>query len=376
MPPPVPLQIWVDRFPVVSETFVANEVRALRELGHEVEVVALARPEAPAGGVRYLDTPSRGDLAWLLARHPRAVAADRRALARWRREEPALALSLLAPAIRALAARPQARIHAHFAKGAALAAMRAARILRRPWSLTAHAYDIYQRPANLREKLRSAAVVTSGCAYTVRDLEALSGREVLEIVMGVDPEAFRRTRPPAPGATVFAVGRLVEKKGFVHLVRAAAAAPRIERVVIVGEGPERPTLEREIARLHAPVELAGELAPEAVRDRLHDAAVLAMPCVVAADGDRDSMPVVVKEALALEIPVVASDEVGLPELVRPAFGRLVPPGDHEALARALDELLALPLPERAAMGRAGRAHVIEHANLLTETAKLSAAVSG
>ena len=52
-----------------------------------------------------------------------------------------------------------------------------------------------------------------------------------------------------------------------------------------------------------------------------------MPAVVAANGDRDSMPVVVKEAMAMEIPVVASDEVGLPELVRDEFGRLAPPGD-------------------------------------------------
>jgi glycosyltransferase involved in cell wall biosynthesis len=96
-----------------------------------------------------------------------------------------------------------------------------------------------------------------------------------------------------------------------------------------------------------------------------------MPSVVAADGDRDSMPVVVKEALAMEVPVVASDEVGLPEIVRPEFGRLVPPGDEAALAAALAELLALPTAERAAMGRAGRAFVKEHADSRAEAAKLS-----
>jgi glycosyltransferase involved in cell wall biosynthesis len=100
-----------------------------------------------------------------------------------------------------------------------------------------------------------------------------------------------------------------------------------------------------------------------------------MPCVIAADGDRDSMPVVVKEALAMEVPVVASREVGLPEIVRPEFGRLVPPGDEEALAAALAELLALPAERRAEMGRAGREHVREHADSRTETAKLSALLS-
>ena len=104
---------------------------------------------------------------------------------------------------------------------------------------------------------------------------------------------------------------------------------------------------------------------------MQDAAVLAMPCVIAADGDRDTMPVVVKEALALAIPVVATDEVGLPEVVRPAWGRLVPPGDPEALATALNELLALSPEIRAAMGAAGRAHVLEHCSLSGQAERLA-----
>jgi colanic acid/amylovoran biosynthesis glycosyltransferase len=85
---------------------------------------------------------------------------------------------------------------------------------------------------------------------------------------------------------------------------------------------------------------------------------------------------VVKEALAMEIPVVASDEVGLPEVVRPEWGRLVPPGDAAALAAAIDELLSLPPAERAAMGRAGREFVAERCNVRTETAKLAAWMGG
>ena len=73
----------------------------------------------------------------------------------------------------------------------------------------------------------------------------------------------------------------------------------------------------------------------------------------------------------MEVPVAASDEVGLPEIVRPQFGRLVAPGDPSALAGALTELLALTAAERAAMGRAGREFVAQHADLMTETARLS-----
>jgi glycosyltransferase involved in cell wall biosynthesis len=108
-----------------------------------------------------------------------------------------------------------------------------------------------------------------------------------------------------------------------------------------------------------------------VREVLERADLLVMPCVVARDGDRDSMPVAVKEAMAMEVPVVASDEVGLPELVRPPWGRLAQPGDAAALADAIREVLSLPAPERAAMGRAGRSWVLEHCDVDRETRSLA-----
>ena len=381
MPERPPLQVWTDAFPVVSETFVVEECRRLMELGHELEVVAGARPERPAEGtegipVRYLgdEGPSSQAraLAALGARNPGGVARDLRSRARWARDEKVAPLRVLAPHALRLAATPGARLHVHFAAGAALSAMRVARLVGRPWSLTAHAYDIYATPANLREKLESAELVTTGCRYNADHLRGLGPERVHEVVMGVDADRFTRARPHPEDGIVLAVGRLVEKKGFVHLVR---AAPSIEgaRIVIVGEGSERAALEAEIERLGLGdrVTLAGRGEHAEVRDLLEQAAVLAMPAVIASDGDRDSMPVVVKEALAMEVPVVASDEVGLPEIVRPEFGRLVPPGDEAALAAALAELLALPVEERAAMGRAGREFVRAHADSRAEAEKLS-----
>src|SRR5207248_4447076 len=138
-----------------------------------------------------------------------------------------------------------------------------------------------------------------------------------------------------------------------------------DRVWIAGDGPlaeDLPALAtaRGVADV---VELTGPVSHDRVRELLEETAVLCMPSVVAADGDRDSMPVVVKEALAMEVPVVATDEVGLPELVREEWGRLVPPRDAAALAAAIEDLLALPAERRAEMGRAGRVHVTRAANV-------------
>jgi glycosyltransferase involved in cell wall biosynthesis len=364
--------VATDRFPELSETFVAAEIETLRAFGHEVRVEALWRSGAGADADYLVEDGRRRraiDLVWLALRHPLGCLRDLMQRRRWAREEALPPLRAIASAARRLDAGREQHVHVHFAAEAALVWMRIAALVGVPFSVTAHAYEIFMSPANLREKLERAAFVTTGCDYNVRHLRALAPlADIHEIVMGVDGERFRRRAPyGAGGPHVVAVGRLVEKKGFRYLVEAARELPAV-RFTIVGAGP----LEQELRALAGErVEFMGARSPEEVRDLLEDADLLAMPCVVAADGDRDSMPVVVKEALAMEVPVVASDEVGLPELVRAEWGRLVPPRDSRALAGAIAEVLALPETERAAMGRAGRARVLEAASVHRETEKLA-----
>ncbi|MBA2506968.1 MAG: glycosyltransferase, partial [Thermoleophilaceae bacterium] len=323
----------LDAFPRGSETFISEEARALERLGYDVRVEAAARPVAPARALarglwvsyREDDGAARKllDLAALVSAHPVRSARDLRGQRRWRAEEPVPPLRALAPVARRIRARGERRLHAHFAAAAGLDALRLGRLLGVRAGITAHAYEIFQRPANLEEKLRGAAYVSTGCLYNVRYLRELLGppadAQVHEIRMGVDGNRFRRSTPYPDGSTVAAVGRLVEKKGFADLIEAVALMPeeaRPERVVIAGEGPLGDEL-RELAEQRGVsdrVKFAGALSHAQIRELLEDAALLAMPCVVAADGDRDSMPVVVKEALAMEVPVVATDEVALPEV--------------------------------------------------------------
>jgi colanic acid/amylovoran biosynthesis glycosyltransferase len=383
------LAVFLDRVPELSETFVTGELQALRAQGHAVRVEAIvhaARPNPAAGeGIEaaFVEDEPRGArlraLAALGARHPLRCAHDLVARRRWSREEPVTPLRRLAIRARRLERRGEPYVHAHFAAGAALDAMRIAALTGRRWGFTAHGYEIYATPTNLPEKVRRADLPVSVCDYCVRDLERLGGRPVAKVVMGVDPEAFRRLTPYAGGRRVLAVGRLIEKKGFAHLIEATALLARrapLERLTIVGEGPLREELSALVrARgLDDTVQLAGARTPDEVRAELETADLLVMPAVVARDGDRDSMPVVVKEALAMEVPVVASAEVGLPEIVHPEWGALAAPGDPAALADAIESVLRRAPAERAAMGRAGREHVIRAANIDTETARLAALI--
>lgn len=379
----------VDAFPAASETFISGELDELKRFGWDVRVGSSLRPRRlDRGAAERFETDYLEDdglrtkalsLAALTARHPLAVLRDRRERRRWSEREDAWPLSALAPAARRWSRQGLPHMHVHFAGGSALNALRLSRILGGTYSVTAHAFDVYKEPRHLAEKLRGATFVTGNCDYTVRHLREVVGDEgppVHKMIMGVDSASFRRRRSAPDRGTVVAIGRFVEKKGFEHLIRATALLrddPAFGEVVISGDGELRPQLvglTRELG-LEEKIRFVQAWGAEAVRELLEGADLLAMPCVVAADGDRDSMPVVVKEALAMEVPVVGSDEVGMPEMVRADWGRLVPPADPQALSEAIAEVLALPVEERREMGRRGRAFVEAECNVTVETKRLS-----
>jgi glycosyltransferase involved in cell wall biosynthesis len=263
--------------------------------------------------------------------------------------------------------------------------MRLARILGLSFSVTAHAFDIFQKPRNLREKLERADLAISESDYAVAHLRGLVGPDyrsrIVRVATGVRPELFERVTDTPDSGYVLAIGRLIEKKGFCHLLDAVAKIPEKvrPRVMIAGDGPLKEELQEQVDSLTLSewVELRGNVwGPDRVRQILEDAACLCVPSVIAADGDRDDMPVVIYEALAMQVPVVASDLVGIPEVVKEGWGRLVPPGDSGALAKALMEMAALPAATRREMGGRGRDFVLAERSQRSETARLAEMIKG
>jgi glycosyltransferase involved in cell wall biosynthesis len=145
---------------------------------------------------------------------------------------------------------------------------------------------------------------------------------------------------------------------------------------IVGDGPLRASLATRIAELQlgSQVRLTGALVHDAVIDRYRQATVFALPCVTGADGDRDGIPNVILEAMAMGLPVVSTRHSGIPEAVQDGrSGLLVPTGDPQALADAIAHLIEDQVL-RDRLGRRGRQRVKEDFDVTTNARALLAEV--
>jgi glycosyltransferase involved in cell wall biosynthesis len=188
--------------------------------------------------------------------------------------------------------------------------------------------------------------------------------------LGVDLARFASEGEREPGL-VLHVGRLVEKKGTGVLLDAVARLPQA-RLVVIGEGPLRPALQRRAAAHGDRVRFLGSLPEEEVARWMRRASLLAAPSITARDGDAEGLPTVVVEAAASGLPVVATRHSGIPEAVTDAeTGFLVPERDAEALADKMALLLGSGELRRR-MGEAARRRARTDFDLARQTARLEA----
>lgn len=348
-------------YPRLSETFILTEVLALESQGQALEIVSLRPPtdgrfHAELAQVRapvtYLPYGApKGRMVWEALRDASQRFPSIFSLM------PELTAAPVDDAMQAIALahhvrqRGIARLHAHFATAATTVARLASLITGVPYTFTAHAKDIFHHSVDaddLRRKLRDAEAVITVSDFNVDHLHRAFGSDaaaVRRLYNGLD--MARHPYAPAGGSSrvIAAVGRLVEKKGFADLVDACALL--VERgvdfrCVLVGGGPEEAALRAQVRdrALTGRVQLLGGLPQGAVQEVVRSAAAFAAPCVVGEDGNRDGLPTVLLEAMALGTPCVSTDVTGIPEVVRHRqTGLLVGQHDVVGLADALEELL-------------------------------------
>ena len=394
-------------FPRLTETFVAEEIEAIRSQNVDVRIISLLSP-----GSGPVQTISRQLLpcTWYA---PRLLNyALWKAQCHFLRKSSRLYLRLLATLLRQPYPRQPLRLfvkrlvvflkavsaahhlqgsgvellHAHFAWLAGAASWICARLLDRPFTVTVHAYDLYSYKNDLirlvSREASNVIVISESNRSSVAALGTCPLESIAVVHCGVNltrfasPPERQRDRPAGGPLKILSVGSLVAKKGHSHLV----AACRLLRergldfvCTIIGGGPEESVLREQVRAcgLQCRVKLTGACTHPEIIAAYHGHDLFVLASVVASDGDRDGIPVVLMEAGVVGLPIISTDVSGIPELIRDGqTGCLLPPANPAALADAIAALAADP-GLRAHLGQNVRALVEAEFNIEKSTVQLA-----
>jgi colanic acid/amylovoran biosynthesis glycosyltransferase len=357
-------------FPCYSETFVLREVLELKRRGVEVSILSLRsftekivdeRAKALMPDIVYCPylfsaALLRSHLYFLrrrFASYVKLIAFLFRKLMLHPKEF-VKNLALFPKSVhfaRLMETRGVRHVHAHFTNYPAMTAYIIARLTGIPFTMTAHAHDIFQNQLLLCEKAGAArrlfAISEYNRGFILNSCNAVPPDKVEVVHCGINVPRFSHEPGGEPGrTTILSVGRLMAIKGFDTLITACAilrSRGMDIRCTIVGDGPDAEKLRRLISRydLEGVVELVGELKPDQVLERMRHCSifVLASRPAGARSGVMDGIPVTLMEAMAIGVPVVSCNVSGIPELVHhEETGLLVPPADEEGLANAIARL--------------------------------------
>lgn len=389
----------LNTYPQPSHSFIRREVRALEEMGHDVLRFAMRPAEVPL--VDAQDRAEKDKTEYVLAEGGMALAracwaALRRDFGDFRGALTATwAMGRVSEAGRLrhliylaeacfVAERCRAEgvrhTHAHFGTNAAVVAMLASMMGGPKFSFTVHGPEEFDAPRalSLGTKMHHAdftvAISQFGRSQLCRWADPADWERVEVVHCGIEPAKFAEPQPlPKGPRRLVAIGRLVEQKGQLALVKAMSEVEEDLHLTLVGDGEMRGQIEALIAEkgLGERITLTGWADEARINAELAAAHALVMPSFA------EGLPMVIMEAMAAARPVIATYIAGTPELVQEGkTGWLVPAGDVSALAAAMDRMAKTPLATLSKMGQAGRARVFDRHDVANEAAKLAAHMQG
>ncbi len=386
----------VNHYPKVSHSFIRREILALERRGVRIERFSIrgandtlvdTEDQSEQKKTRYVLAAGAWGLLvsvffFALTRPLRFLRGLRETLGIARRSDRTLPFHLasLAEACRLLPWLEEAAIahvHAHFGTNPAEVALLLRAIGGPSYSFTVHGPEEFDKPEFLGLKTKAAkahfvvAISSFGRSQLFRWLDSSDWSKVVTVHCGLEP-AFHAVEPSDPPIRprFVSVGRLCEQKGQLVLLDACGVLRKAGvdfELVLAGDGEMRPQVESKIAEhdLGACVRITGWISGATVRSEILAARALVMPSFA------EGLPVAIMESLALRRPVISTYVAGIPELIRPGReGWLVPAGDSEALAQAMQECLAASPESLTEMAASGHARVLARHDIDREAERL------
>jgi glycosyltransferase involved in cell wall biosynthesis len=372
--PPPTLAYILKGYPRISETFISNEILLLEQIGFTLRLFSMRHPRESfrhdsvsriQARVDYLPSRLWMNLAVLLRANGRLLHDNpspyrqvlRTAIGRFKKRGKIATIKHFLQAgflvDEHLRKDPSiVHLHSHFAHSPTSVALFTSMLSGLPFSFTAHAKDIYtSRPELLREKCTKAVFTATCTRYNKRYLDNLAGNAANKIhclYHGIDLELFRpkRTdRKPRPPYQLLTVARITAKKGLPTVYKALKIVK--ERGLpfthyLIGTGEERETIARLIddLGLDRHCHLLGTLTHAEVLSYFEKSDLFILGCTVAKNGDRDGIPNVLVESLAMGVPAVATTVSALPEIIiNGQTGLAVEPEDGNGMADAIITLI-------------------------------------
>ena len=383
---------YLKSFPKISETFILNEIYALEQAGHNVAVFALGDPghdfthtelseiEAPikyAGPLEYTDTLDL--ISGELLRPAVAQNAISNAISTNVSIYDIAHLIRTKQCIEFIESLPWEVdiVHSHFATREKFACTNVAAYYDVPFTITTHAYDIYREIDEETEQLLQAAdrVVTIS-TYNRNYLRerCLEETPVDVVHAGIRPEKFSPDGMCLDNR-ILTVGRFTSKKGLRYALEAVSIVARDRPDLeyhLVGSGSQKAELSRLVRKLgiEKNVTFLNNISDKELITEYDRARCFLLPSVITSSGERDGIPVVLMESMAMKTPPVSTLVSGIPELVdHETNGILVKPRDPEATAEALQRMFRNDA-EWADYRRRGREKVVEEFNVSKEISRL------
>lgn len=379
----------LSQYPNLSQTFVSREIDAIRNLGVEIDIFSLKRVKSREPLVFYTNFISiiHANILYLFKNpflYGFLILRVLSGFVSYNFKSVFKNLYIFFESVyfsKLISTRGIGHIHAHFLWAAGTSAWIISQMLKIPFSITVHAFDIFDknRIDNLfRHKLQCASFIVAISDYNKRLLIEKYNIEEAKIhvihcgiekriLSEIDERKFENEVP-----LIVSVGRLTPKKGFKYLIESLRLLSErgIEfRAEIVGDGEDKDTLQRltNLSGLSDKIFFRGEMANKDTLSLIRKADMFVLPSIITKSGDMDGIPVVLMEAMALGIPVVSTNISGIPELIENGInGLLVPEKDIPALADAIESLI-IDKKRRFEIGRTGKGK-IRHSFIIEDNA--------